>query len=63
LKAAINLARQSGISKTSSFGNRTFLALNDSNAGFAASTDAILEITGFSGNLDNLQVFSNSLLQ
>ncbi|MCU0545697.1 MAG: hypothetical protein MUE44_26605 [Oscillatoriaceae cyanobacterium Prado104] len=42
---------------TFSFGNRTFLALNDGNAGFAASTDAILEITGFSGNLDNLQVF------
>jgi Ca2+-binding RTX toxin-like protein len=47
---------------TFSFGNRTFLALNDGNAGFAASTDAILEITGFSGNLDNLQVFSSSVL-
>jgi Ca2+-binding RTX toxin-like protein len=47
---------------TFSFGNRTFLALNDGNAGFAASTDAILEITGFSGNLNNLQMFSTSVL-
>jgi hypothetical protein len=35
---------------------RTFLALNDSTAGFLASTDAIVEITGFSGSLANLAV-------
>jgi Ca2+-binding RTX toxin-like protein len=37
-------------------GDRTFLALNNDTAGFSASTDAIVEITGFSGNLNNLQV-------
>ncbi|MFN5117631.1 MAG: bluetail domain-containing putative surface protein [Cyanobacteriota bacterium] len=35
---------------------RTFLALNDGTAGFSASTDAILEITGYSGSLVNLAV-------
>jgi RTX calcium-binding nonapeptide repeat (4 copies) len=42
---------------TFSLGDRTFLALNDGISGFSASTDSILEITGFSGNLSNLQVF------
>ncbi len=35
---------------------RPFLALNDSTAGFLATTDAIVEITGYSGSLANLAV-------
>ena len=35
---------------------RTFLALNDGTAGFLATSDAIGEITGFSGSLSNLAV-------
>ena len=35
---------------------RTFLALNDSNAGFQASKDAIIEITGYRGDLGSLQI-------
>ena len=38
-------------------GVRTFLAINDGVAGFSATTDAIVEITGVSGNLSQLQVF------
>ena len=37
-------------------GQRTFLALNDNNAGFDSKRDAIIEITGFSGNLSALSV-------
>jgi len=37
-------------------GPRTFLALNDATAGFSATNDAIVEITGFSGSLANLAV-------
>jgi len=37
-------------------GERTFLALNDRRAGFSSRTDAILEITGYSGNLSDLAV-------
>ena len=33
---------------TFSFGSRTFLALNDSVAGFSVVNDAVLEITGYS---------------
>ena len=33
---------------TFSFGSRTFLALNDSVAGFSSVNDAVLEITGYS---------------
>ncbi len=40
-----------------SSGIRTFLAINDGVAGFSASRDAIIEITGFSGNLSQLQVY------
>jgi Ca2+-binding RTX toxin-like protein len=36
--------------------DRTFLALNDSRAGFSASTDSIIEITGFTGSLNNLSI-------
>jgi hypothetical protein len=35
---------------------RTFLALNNSSAAYSATADAILEITGYSGNLADLQV-------
>jgi serralysin len=38
-------------------GTRTFLAINDGVAGFSATTDSILEITGVTGNLNQLQVF------
>ncbi len=34
-----------------SFGSRTFVALNDATAGFNASTDAIIEVTGLTGTL------------
>ncbi|MEA5411194.1 bluetail domain-containing putative surface protein, partial [Synechococcus sp. BA-120 BA3] len=37
-------------------GSRTFLALNDGTAGFQASSDAIVEITGYSGSLAALAV-------
>ncbi|HEY9618272.1 MAG TPA: bluetail domain-containing putative surface protein [Microcoleaceae cyanobacterium] len=33
---------------------RTFVALNDAQAGFQADKDAIVEITGYTGNLNNL---------
>ncbi|MCP9817414.1 M10 family metallopeptidase C-terminal domain-containing protein [Synechococcus sp. GreenBA-s] len=35
---------------------RTFLALNDGTRGFSASTDAIIEMTGVSGNMAGLTV-------
>ncbi len=38
-------------------GTRTFLAINNGTGGFSASTDAIVEITGFSGTLSQLQVY------
>ncbi|MEM9007756.1 MAG: calcium-binding protein [Cyanobacteria bacterium P01_F01_bin.86] len=41
---------------TFAFGSREFLALNDGTAGFQASSDAIIEITGFSGDLANLEI-------
>ncbi|QLE45103.1 hypothetical protein FD723_32675 (plasmid) [Nostoc sp. C052] len=41
---------------TFSFGSRTFLALNDVTAGFQSNNDAIIEITGYSRNLNNLAI-------
>jgi uncharacterized protein len=41
---------------TFTFGSRTFLALNNAIAGFSATDDAIIEITGYSGNLSNLAI-------
>ncbi|MBW4641514.1 MAG: VCBS repeat-containing protein [Goleter apudmare HA4340-LM2] len=41
---------------TFSFGTRTFLALNDGTDGFLETSDALIEITGFSGNLNNLAI-------
>ena len=35
---------------------RTFLALNDGIAAFSATDDGLIEITGYSGNLNNLSV-------
>ncbi|BAY03518.1 hypothetical protein NIES19_27710 [Anabaena cylindrica PCC 7122] len=35
---------------------QTFVAINDDIAGFSAATDSIIEITGFSGNLNNLRI-------
>ena len=37
-------------------GTRTFLALNDNRAGFQANNDMVIEITGYSGNLRDLQI-------
>ncbi len=39
-----------------SFGSRTFLALNNNTVGFQENSDAIIEITGFSGKLTNLAI-------
>jgi hypothetical protein len=35
---------------------RTFVALNNSQNGFQANLDAIIEITGYSGNLVDLAI-------
>ncbi|MCX5942454.1 MAG: calcium-binding protein [Cyanobacteria bacterium] len=37
-------------------GDRTFLALNDSQLGFQAGKDLIIEITGYTGSLSNLAI-------
>lgn len=39
-----------------STGERWFLALNDSTAGFSSTRDALIEITGFTGDLSNFQI-------
>ncbi|RZM76635.1 calcium-binding protein [Leptolyngbya iicbica] len=41
---------------TFTFEQRTFLALNDAIAGFQSASDAVVEITGFSGDLANLEI-------
>ena len=33
---------------------RTFLTMNDARAGFQGSSDSMVEITGYSGNLSDL---------
>ena len=35
------------------FGTRSFVAINDGTAGFSATTDAIIEVTGLTGTLGN----------
>jgi hypothetical protein len=35
-----------------SFGQKTFVAINDATAGFNAATDAIIEVTGLTGTLN-----------
>jgi Ca2+-binding RTX toxin-like protein len=41
---------------TFSFGSQTFIALNDGTAGFQENSDAVIEITGFSGSLTSLVI-------
>ncbi|MEJ6479856.1 VCBS domain-containing protein [Nostoc punctiforme UO1] len=41
---------------TFSFGSHTFLALNNGTAGFQENSDAVIQITGFSGSLTNLAI-------
>jgi serralysin len=36
---------------------RTFLAINDGRAGFNASSDSVIEITGYTGSLSTLAIF------
>jgi hypothetical protein len=36
---------------------RTFLAINDDTSGFRASTDSVIEITGYAGSLSTLAIF------
>ena len=43
-------------SMTSTSQERTFLALNDEVAGFQAATDAVIEITGYSGSLADMVI-------
>jgi hypothetical protein len=54
-----NLAKNGASTFTFNGGNtlRTFLALNDATAGFRASSDSVIEITGYAGNLSNLAIF------
>ncbi len=46
----------SGGAATFTQGSRTFLAINDGTAGFSAATDAIIDITGFTGDLADLSI-------
>ena len=68
-RGAVNTLDQVGISAvltsanfgangaaTFTFGSRTFMALNNGTAGFSFSSDAIIEITGYSGDLNNLSI-------
>jgi hypothetical protein len=41
---------------TFTFGTRTFLALNDGISGYSETSDAVVEITGFSGRLNQLRI-------
>ena len=45
---------------TFSFGSgpsaRTFLAINDGTAGFSSTSDGLIDITGYSGSLNNLAI-------
>jgi hypothetical protein len=54
-----NLAKNGASSFTFNGGTelRTFLALNDATAGFRPSSDSVIEITGYAGNLSNLAIF------
>ena len=44
-----------------SFGSRSFVAINDATAGFSATTDAIIEVTGLTGTL-GLNNFTTTLV-
>ena len=39
-----------------SFGSGTFLAINDGISGFDVTSDALIEITGYEGKLDELKI-------
>ena len=41
---------------TFTFGERTFLALNNSTDGFQVASDAVIEITGYTGSLSGLSI-------
>jgi Ca2+-binding RTX toxin-like protein len=41
---------------TFTFGDRTFVVLNDGQAGFQAKQDAVIEITGYTGELTDLAI-------
>ncbi|OBQ32378.1 MAG: hypothetical protein AN487_22485, partial [Anabaena sp. CRKS33] len=43
------------------FGSRTFVAINNATAGFSATTDAIIEVTGLTGTL-GLSNFTTTLV-
>jgi hypothetical protein len=47
--ASFSYADPSGVS-------RSFIALNNGSAGYQSSTDAIIEITGYAGSLNDLQI-------
>ncbi|MFZ9753029.1 MAG: bluetail domain-containing putative surface protein [Cyanobium sp.] len=59
LLSSKNLAKNGASTFTFNSGTelRTFLALNDATAGFRASSDSVIEITGYTGNLANLAIF------
>jgi Ca2+-binding RTX toxin-like protein len=44
------------ISPVKTASTRTFLALNDGNAGFSLNNDILIEITGYSGDLNSLAI-------
>jgi VCBS repeat-containing protein len=56
--SAVLTSSKFGASRAATFsvGSQTFLALNDGTAGFQSSSDAVIEITGFTGNLNNLSI-------
>jgi serralysin len=41
---------------TFTVGSSRFVALNNGIAGFQAASDAVIDITGFSGNINNLAI-------
>jgi len=59
LLTTTNFRANSAASFTWNDGNilRTFIALNDRAAGFQATSDAIIEISGYTGSLANLSIF------
>jgi hypothetical protein len=59
LLSSKNLSKNGASTFTFNGGNtlRTFLALNDATAGFRPSSDSVIEITGYTGNLSNLAIF------
>ncbi len=39
--------------------NKTFIAINGSNKGFQSKNDLIIDITGFSGEIENINIFND----